>query len=532
MLSRVVAVWRSGNGVSGQKGQKAKLVRALKLAKRITAIEKLKAIYYPQIIMKTITRRQFLEDTLLATAATAAAVARPLPAWSAEQKAGPPANRIRVAILGCRIRGKQHVEELSRLPDCDIAYVCDPDRDLVGELAAVVEKKQGRAPKAVQDMRRIFDDPSVDAVFVATPNHWHALAAIWAMQAGKDVYVEKPVSHNISEGRRIVQAARKLKRICQGGTQNRSSGALAAAIDYIQQGKLGEVKLARSIVYGRRGSIGGPGQYAVPPSVDYHLFSGPAPMSPLTRPQFHYDWHWFWETGNGELGNNNIHSLDVCRWGLGLTGLGRSVLSFGGRLGYIDAGQTPNTQVVVFDFGDKTILSETRGLKTDPFHKHFDGGWIFYGTQGIIAGTSLFDLDGKLISTFKGQGENHFANFLKAVRSRNQADLNAEILEGHQSSALCHIGNISWRLGQPASLAEARAALDKLKARDHALETFERTVRHLQENQVDLDKTQLTLGPLLQLAADQEAFVDCPPANALLTREYRRPFVVPVESAL
>src|SRR6266545_217312 len=163
-------------------------------------------------------------------------------------------------------------------------------------------------PKAIQDLRVALDDKSIAAVFIATPNHWHALAAIWAIQAGKDVYVEKPVSHNVSEGRRIVQVARKLGRICQGGTQNRSNGALAEAIQYIHEGKLGEVKLARSIVYGRRDSIGGPGRYEIPASVDYDLFAGPAPMAPLTRPKFHYDWHWFWNTGNGELGNNNIHS--------------------------------------------------------------------------------------------------------------------------------------------------------------------------------------------------------------------------------
>ena len=323
---------------------------------------------------------------------------------------------------------------------------------------------------------------------------------------------------------------RKTGRICQGGTQNRSNAALAAAVDYIQQGKLGEVNLARSIVYGERGSIGESGSYEVPAAVDYNLWAGPAPMSPLTRPQFHYDWHWFWDTGNGELGNNNVHSLDICRWGLGLTGLDCAVLSYGGRLGYRDAGQTPNTQVVVFDFGSKTIVSETRGLKTAPFRPDFDGGWIFEGTNGFIAGTSLFDRDGKLVSTFAGETESHFANFLKAVRSRNRADLNADILEGHQSSALCHLGNISWRLGQTVPPAEIANELGKLKVRGDIRETFERTVEHLRENQVDVEQTQLTLGALLHLDPEREAFVDQPRADAFLTREYRKPFVVPAES--
>ncbi len=479
--------------------------------------------------MQSITRRRFLEDSMLAAAAAAAGTAG-LPLQAQEKKSGNANNRIRVAVIGCRIRGRQHAQELAHLRDCEIAYVCDPDRDLAAELAATAEKQQGSAPKAVQDMRRVFDDRGVDAVFVATPNHWHALAAIWAMQAGKDVYVEKPVSHNISEGRRIVQVARKTGRICQGGTQNRSNGALASAVDYIRQGKLGEVKLARSIVYGRRGSIGGPGTYEVPASVDYNLWAGPAPISPLTRPQFHYDWHWFWETGNGELGNNNIHSLDICRWGLGVTGLGRAVLSYGGRLGYIDAGQTPNTQVCIFDFGDRTIVSETRGLKTEPYR--FKEGWIFEGSRGFIAGTSLFDPDGKLVSTFSGKSESHFANFLKAVRSRNRAELNADILQGHQSTALCHIGNISWRLGHPASPAEIKEELGKLKVHENVGETFDRTIEHLRENNVDLQQNKLSLGAHLQLDSEREAFVTNPRADAFLTREYRKPYVVPSESEI
>jgi predicted dehydrogenase len=376
----------------------------------------------------------------------------------------------------------------------------------------------------------VLDDKSVDAVFIATCNHWHALAAIWAMQAGKDAYVEKPVSHNVSEGRRMVQVARKTGRICQGGTQYRSSAANAAAVEYMRQGKLGEVKLARSIVYGGRGSIGGPGTYEIPSGVDYNLWAGPAPMVPLSRPRLQYDWHWVWDTGNGELGNNNVHSLDICRWGLGVTGLGRSVISYGGRLGYSDAGQTPNTQVCVFDFGDKTIISETRGLKTGPFRPAYKGSTIFEGTQGIIAGSSLFDLEGNLVRTFEGKSENHFANFLAAVRSRRREDLKAEILEGHQSSALCHIGNISWRLGQTASPAELRAEMGKLPMAEHVLEALDRTLAHLRDNKIDPEQTQLTLGRRLQLDSDRERFTQDSQANALLTREYRQPFVVPTEA--
>src|SRR2546423_969386 len=229
-----------------------------------------------------------------------------------------------------------------------------------------------------------------------------------------------------------------------------------------------------------------------PSSVDYNLWAGPAPLAPLTRPKLHYDWHWVWDTGSGELGNNNVHSLDLCRWGLGVTGLGRSVISYGGRLGYPDAGQTPNTQVVIHDFGGKTIVTETRGLKTDPFNANFKGGWVFYGTEGIIAGESLFDLEGKLVRTFEGGTESHFANFLKAVRSRQVSELHADILETHQSTALCHIGNISYRLGQPSSPGEIQKELGQLKVHEQVLEKVERTRQHLVENNVDLDKSKLT----------------------------------------
>src|SRR2546426_2038932 len=473
--------------------------------------------------MNSITRRRFLENSILAAAAAASV---PAPLLSAEQRAVSANDKITAAIIGCGIRGKQHADELAKLSDCEIAYVCDPDRERADELAADLVTQKRPQPKAVQDLRVILEDKSVAAVFIAAPNHWHALAAIWAMQAGKEAYVENPVSHNSREGRRIVQVARKLGRICQGGTQNRSNGALAEAIKYIHDGKLGEVKLARSIVYGRRGSIGGPGPCEMPASVDYNLWAGPAAMVPLTRPKFHYDWHWFWNTGNGELGNNNIHSTDVCRWGLGVTGLGRAVISYGGRLGYSDAGETPNTQVVIHDFGGKTIVTETRGLKTEPFNPNFKGGWVFFGTEGIIAGESLFDLEGKLVRTFAGKNESHFANFLKAVRSRNVSELHADILEGHQSTALCHVGNISYRLGHPSLADEIQKQLAQLKVTDDVLETFQRTRQHLAENDVDLEKSKLTLGPLLRLDSDKEKFVHNPTADALLTRDYRKPFVV------
>ncbi len=259
---------------------------------------------------------------------------------------------------------------------------------------------------------------------------------------------------------------------------------------------------------------------------------GPAPLKELQRPKFHYDWHWFWDTGNGEIGNNHIHSLDICRWGLGVTGLGESVISYGGRLGYTDVAETPNTQVAIFDFGTKTIVSETRGLKTAPFHPAIKSSWFFYGTEGIIAETSLYDPDGKLVRAFEGKSGNHFANFLQAVRSRKPTDLAADILEGHQSTSLCHIANISYRLGESVPLSDVSSRLGQVKNQDEMLETLARTQQHLADAGVDTSRTQLTVGKHLRLDGDQERFLENATANQGLTREYRKPFVVPGESEI
>lgn len=462
----------------------------------------------------------------------AAAVSLPAPLFAADPKPVSANEKLTAAIIGCGIRGKAHAKELIRIADCDVAYVCDPDLDRADEVGEIFVQAKRPMPKKVQDLRKVLEDKSVDVVFIASPNHWHSLSAIWAMQAGKDVYVEKPVSHNVIEGRRMVQAARKLGRICQGGTQNRSRGPLAEAVKYMREGKLGEVKLAKSIIYGGRGSIGGPTECAMPPRCDYDLWAGPAAMTKLNRPKFHYDWHWFWNTGSGEIGNNNVHSLDICRWGLGVTGLGRSVLSYGGRLGYTDVAETPNSQVGIFDFGDKTIISETRGLKSVPFHPTIKSMWFFYGSEGIIADTNLYDPTGNLIRAFEGKSENHFTNFLSAVRSRRQEDLKAEIVEGHQSSALCHIANISYRLGAQASVNEISKSLGDIKVHEDVQETLERTRHYLSDAGVDLDKTKLTLGQHLRIDGDKEAFLDNAQANALLGREYRAPFLLPKESEI
>ncbi len=482
-------------------------------------------------------RREFLEQSMFATAAAvAAASASPLLANDKNEKSGP-SDRLRVAVVGVNGRGQNHIGGFHLRGDqgpTEIVAICDIDEKVGQKTCEDIAKKQnGRKPKYVKDIRQVCDDQEIDIVSIATPNHWHALGAIWAIQAGKDVYVEKPVSHNVSEGRRIVEAARKYNKICQTGTQSRSMSGMREAIQALHDGLIGEVKLARGLCYKPRGPIGKLDKpLNIPAHIDYDLWCGPAAKVDLYRPRLHYDWHWDFNTGNGDLGNQGIHQMDIGRWGLGIDGLSRGVISYGGRFGYEDAGNTPNTEVTVHDYGDKTLVFEVRGLKTDDY-KGARVGVIFQGTEGYAVAPSytamtFFDNSGKKIKSFEGGG-NHYANFVDAVRSRKVEDLNADIEQGHQSSALCHTGNISYLLGSEASASEALAQLESLKTNDDVKETFERTRQHLQANNVNLDEVKLTLGPYLRFNPETETFVDNSQADALLTREYRAPFVVPAK---
>jgi predicted dehydrogenase len=471
-------------------------------------------------------RRLFIQETLLAAAATAAMT--PSRLFAADEapakQSKSPNEKLSVAVIGVRSRGAAHAAAYDKRDDCVISYICDADQTVGEKLAAKMKSK----PKFVQDLRRIFDDKSVDVVSIATPNHWHSLAAIWAMQAGKDVYVEKPVSHHITEGRRMVQATRKHNRICQAGTQYRSSGANRAAADYIREGKLGKVKLIRVCTYRPRTSIGPKGEYPVPASVDYNLWAGPAPMeTPVRRKTFHYDWHWFWDWGGGELANNSIHGVDAVRMIADLKGLGRGVMSYGGRVGLDDSGETPSTQVAIHDFDGVTLVQEVRNLKTSTPKR---GAQLIVGSEGYLAGTSVYDSVGKLVKKLEGPSVDHFDNFLKAVRSRKRTDQNAEIEEGHTSTAVIHAANISQRLGKPSSPKEIQQTLEAMKTNEDVVEQFAEIQHHLSENKVDIEKTPLALGPWLKIDAEKERFIGNADADALLTRQYRKPFVVPSES--
>lgn len=477
--------------------------------------------------MSNWSRREFLENSMWAAAVAALAGQQATPSFAQEATDG---KKLKVCVVGVNGRGGSHIAGFGERKDCVIAAIVDADSAVAERKADDIAKRFGTRPTIYTDMRKAFADKTIDIVSIATPNHWHALAAIWAIQAGKDVYVEKPVSHNVSEGRRVVEAARKYGRICQAGTQSRSNPGMRELIELIHKGEIGEVKLARGLCYKPRASIGPKGNYDVPASIDYDLWSGPAPINTLTRPKLHYDWHWQWDYGNGDLGNQGIHQVDIARWGLNENDLGESVQSFGGRFGYSDAGETANTQVCLHRFkSGKRLIFEVRGLKTDDY-KGAKVGVIFEGTNGYVVcpsynGGVVFDKDGKEVKKIsKGSDDNHYANFIQAVRSRRHEDLNGDILEGHLSSALCHLGNISYRLGKEQAVGDVSKAL---QGDDVALETFDRFQSHLKDNKIDLAALQVQYGPHLTLTGEQFTGDHAAEANKFLTREYRAPFVVP-----
>jgi predicted dehydrogenase len=344
--------------------------------------------------------------------------------------------------------------------------------------------------------------------------------------------VEKPLSHNVWEGRQLVNAARRYERIVQCGTQSRSSTGMREAMDYIHAGKLGEVKLARGLCYKNRPSIGAKVEGKVPTGVDYDLWCGPAPLAAITRKQFHYDWHWFWDFGNGDLGNQGVHEMDKARWGLNKHTLPTNVFSYGGRLGYEDAGETANTQVCHLDYGDCQIIFEVRGLKTDGV-KGVKVGNIWYGTNGVMVNGNyssavVFTPDGEKIKEFKG-GDNHYSNFLKACRTRKYTDLTADVEEGHYSAALCHLGNISYRLGQSAKPELIDGLFGSMNNPLGFDEAQQASLLWLKKHFADLGLKlgeKFHIGQKLKFDPKAEQFVEDSEANKLLTREYRKGYEV------
>jgi predicted dehydrogenase len=419
-------------------------------------------------------------------------------AGAAALKAAPSINdTVRVACVGIRGQGKAHIYMYSQMPTVEIAALCDVDESVLNQRTQEMVSAGKKKPAVYTDVRKLLEDKSIDAISIATPNHWHSLMGIWACQAGKDVYVEKPCSHNIFEGHQLVQAAAKYNRIVQHGTNSRSGVAVREAVDKMRAGVIGDVYMARGLCFKWRDSIGRKAEEAVPAGVDYNLWTGPAPLHAFTRNRFHYNWHWFWDYGNGDIGNQGIHEMDVARWGLGVK-YPTKVSAMGGHFMFDDDQQTPNTMVANFEFDEggkkKFLVFEVRHWMSNHEAGIGEGGKkkdsntvgnTFYGSKGYLA------IDGYgQYKTWLGrdqepgpsriEGGNNWANFIEAVRSRKQSDLNAPIEEGYMSTVLVHLANISYRLGRT-----------------------------------------------LEFDAQNLSCKGDPEATRMLTRQYRAPFVVP-----
>ena len=423
-------------------------------------------------------RRQFLKTG--AKGAAGLAVAERLGSWIAPQRVLGANDRVRVAICGLHGRGEDHIKGYSALPNVEIAALCDVDESVLRERLEQLDKA-GVHPKTYGDIRKLLEDKSIDAISIATPNHWHSLMAIWGCQAGKDVYVEKPCSHNLWEGRQLVRAAEKYNRMVQHGTQSRSTPGVMGAVSKVREGLLGDVYLSRGLCYKWRDTIGHCPVEPVPAGVDYDLWTGPAPLTPFTRNRFHYNWHWFWAYGNGDIGNQGVHQMDIARWGLGLR-FPNKISAFGGHFMFDDDQQTPNTLNSAFEYelpGGKRVMlefevrhwitnheasigveSEAASESGEPHPRlgpdagsHNTVGNIFYGPKGYLAVSdgayrSWLGKEQEPGPSAPEGTEDHFANFIGCVISRKKEDLRAPIEEGYVSAGLVHLANVSYRLGR------------------------------------------------------------------------------------
>lgn len=498
--------------------------------------------------MSRMNRREFLSESFFAAAlASTASLSLPVarnPLLAAES--GPAANEtLGVMVMGCGGRGVgSHVMQFLKDKRTSILYLCDPDLARAESAADKVEEAQGSRPKTIRDMREALGDKNLDVVSCASANHWHALCGVWAMQAGKHVYIEKPICHNLHEGKALVAAAKKYNRCCQVGSQCRSNPAVVQATEFVRSGGIGDVKITRGLCYKRRKAIGPLGEYPVPAGVDYNLWTGPAPMAPVTRPQFHYDWHWQRLYGNGDSGNQGPHQTDIARVFLGVTTFPENVISYGGRLGYdvekkdasyVDAGDTANTQVSIYNYADgKTLVFETRGLETEAYKTGMIGV-IAYGTDGYVVQDNyglcvVFDPDGSEVKRFEGGSDDyHFNNFVDCVLAGTPEKLNADARCGYLSAGLSHLGNISYYLGEKNKVSpdDAKKLLADYPGQDNNLDTLQRTLDHLTKNGVDLARTPISIGPVLKFDSTAEHFIDNAEAGAMESREYRGDFVVP-----
>jgi predicted dehydrogenase len=395
---------------------------------------------------KKVSRRSFIQKSAGAAALLTIPTIIPKSVFGAN-------DRVRIAILGVNGRGKDHIKGYAPLENVEIACLCDPDLEVLGARAKEFEAKYGKKVIQQQDLRKVYEDKSIDAVSIATPNHWHSLAAIWACQAGKDVYVEKPGSHNIREGRKMVEAAAKYDRIVQHGVQLRSSVAVQEAIKHLRDGLIGDVYMARGLVFRWRDDIGNKPVEPVPAGLDYDLWTGPAEMRPFTRNYVHYNWHWNWNYGNGDVGNQGVHETDLCMWGLNV-GFPERITSGGGKFLFNDAKETPEVLCSTYHYPKekKIIEFEVRPWITNA-ENGAEVGNIFYGSKGYLVVYNYERYESflgkeKVPGPKNNAGGDHFLNFISAVRAHDKSMLNAPVETAHLSAGLAHLGNIAYRTGR------------------------------------------------------------------------------------
>jgi len=442
---------------------------------------------------------------------------------------------IHVGIGGCGGRGGSHLGAYLGAKETDVMYCIDVDSKRAESAAAKAGKKQGKTPLAVQDIRKALDDKRLNAISCATCNHWHTLMTIWTVQAGKDIYVEKPATHNVFEGRICSEIIRKSKQIVQTGTQRRSDRRWAQMIEVTKSGQLGKLLISHGFASKPRRSIGFKKPERPPAHLDWNLWVGPAPMQPYHGNLVHYNWHWFWDFGNGEIGNQGVHQTDCARWAIPGATHPTFVFSLGGRIEYKDQGQTPNTQLTVYDYGDTLLLFEVCGLVggkgDDRGIRRVSNDFIY--EAGIVVDGSKFTpndshKDAKMpkVDVKLGPGSGPFGNFIAAMRSRKKEDLNAPFEEGHYSASICHLGNISYRLGRQMKWSDVKK---KPFDNDYANERWERICEHLVKNRgLKLGEWPCRVGLPLKFDPKTEKFIDAPAAaNRMLTRPPRKPFDIP-----
>lgn len=478
--------------------------------------------------MSRLSRRSFMASAAAASAAMT---------FPSAVRSGMAIDDVNLGFISCGNRAGQHMGMFSKVDGVNIAAVCDPDEGRVG----AAQKKYAGAT-GYSDLRNVLDDKSIDAVVVATTNHWHCLASIWAMEAGKDVYVEKPLSHSQWEGRQTVNAARKYKRICQVGTQQRSDPMQAEIKDFLHKEKaLGEIQSARVNRIGVRAPIGKrKTPLVIDKSVDYDLWLGPAQDQPIYRDKLQYDWHWDFNTGSGEMGNWGVHVLDDLRNNIfqDEVKLPKRVFGAGGRIAWNDAGDTPNVHFVYFDTGSIPVVIALSNLtagpkeRKSPKHVGPGSGYMAYCEGGRFEGQRsrgrAFDKDGKLIKEFKGNGGNglHHENFIAAVRNRDVGTLNTDIEMGHLSTGWCNLANIAYRTGTPFRKADSEVVSGDGGIWDSVVDEMG---RHIAAHGVKLESDEIKLSPMLTVDVENENFVgaNAEVANRFVKREYRAGYEVP-----